>query len=324
MVLILIAAAGVSILLGDVSDGIAIGAIIFLNVLLGFTQEYRAENAIVVLKKLAVPLVRVRRDARIEQIPSSLVVPGDVLLLESGNLVPADCRLFESVNLQTQEASLTGESQPARKIAGALEQRDMPLGDRRNMVYMGTFIANGRGQAIVTETGMHTELGRIAVMLHGVERAPTPLQRRLNQLAKTVAVAALGIVALIFVLGLLRGEPLKLMFLAAVSIGVAAVPEGLPAVVTIALTLGAQRMLKRKALIRKLSAVEALGSVSVICSDKTGTLTENRMAVAVLKLANCDVQVPQPYAVENALKTTSCGALVSAFCFAVPCSVTTR
>ena len=300
MVLILIAATAVSLLLGDYSDGIAIGAIILLNVLLGFTQEYRAGKAIVALKRLAVPLVRVRRDARLQEISSLLVVPGDVVLLEAGNLVPADCRVIESVNLQTQEASLTGESQPVRKIVGALRDSDVPLGDRRNMVYMGTFIANGRGQAIVTETGMRTELGRIAEMIHGVERAPTPLQRRLNQLGKTLAVVALGIVALIFVLGLLRGEPLKLMFLAAVSIGVAAVPEGLPAVVTIALTLGAQRMLKRKALIRKLSAVEALGSVNVICSDKTGTLTENRMAVAVLQLADRDVQVREPHALENA------------------------
>ena len=299
MVLILIGAGVVSILLGDYNDGIAIGAIVLLDVLLGFTQEYRAEKAIVALKKLAVPHVRVRRDAQAQEIPSPLLVPGDIVLLEAGNLVPADCRVIESANLQTQEASLTGESQPVRKIAGELRDPDVSLGDRRNMVYMGTFISDGRGQAIVTETGMRTELGRIAQMIHGVERAPTPLQRRLNHLARTLAVAALGIVALIFVLGLLRGEPLKLMFLAAVSIGVAAVPEGLPAIVTIALALGAQRMFKRKALIRKLSAVEALGSVNVICSDKTGTLTENRMAVAILQLPDGKVQLREPRNLEK-------------------------
>ena len=199
--------------------------------------------------------------------------------------------MIESVNLQTQEAALTGESQAVRKRTEAIADREAPLGDRHNMVYMGTFVASGRGQAMVTETGMHTELGHIAEMIHDVKQKPTPLQLRLNQLAMLVAIVALGIVALIFVLGLLQGEPLKLMFLAAVSIGVAAVPEGLPAVVTVALTLGAQRMLKRKALIRKLSAVEALGSVSVICSDKTGTLTENRMAVAILQLVDDAVHV---------------------------------
>jgi Ca2+-transporting ATPase len=299
MVLILIAATAVSVVLGDYSDGIAIGTIVFLNVLLGFTQEYRAEKAIVALRKLATPHVRVRRDAQVQEIPSPLVVPGDIVLLEAGNLVPADCRVIESANLQTQEASLTGESQPVRKIAGALSDSGVSLGDRRNMAYMGTFVTNGRGQGIVTATGMRTELGRIAQMIHGVERAPTPLQRRLNQLARTLAAATLGIVALIFALGLLRGEPLKLMFLAAVSIGVAAVPEGLPAVVTIALALGAQRMFKRKALIRKLSAVEALGSVNVICSDKTGTLTENRMAVAILQLADRKMQVRETHTLEK-------------------------
>lgn len=291
MMLILIAATAVSIFLGDYGDSIAIGAIVVLNVLLGFAQEYRAEKALVALKKLAVPRVRVRRDARVQEISSPLAVPGDIVLVEAGDFVPADCRILESTNLQTQEASLTGESQPVRKTDRALPHSELAIGDRRNMMYMGTFVTNGHGQAVVTETGMRTELGRIAELIHGVDRAPTPLQRRLNQLAKTLAAAALAIVTLIFVLGLLRGEPLKLIFLAAVSLGVAAVPEGLPAVVTIALTLGAQRMLKRKALIRKLSAVEALGSVNVICSDKTGTLTENRMAVAVLELADRTVQV---------------------------------
>ena len=291
MMLILIAATAVSIFLGDYGDSIAIGAIVVLNVLLGFAQEYRAEKVLVALKKLAVPHVRVRRDLRVQEVSTSVVVPGDIVLVEAGDFVPADCRILESTNLQTQEASLTGESQPVSKTDRALPRSELAIGDRRNMMYMGTFVTNGHGQVVVTETGMRTELGRIAELIHGVDRAPTPLQRRLNQLAKTLAAAALAIVTLIFVLGLLRGEPLKLMFLAAVSLGVAAVPEGLPAVVTIALTLGAQRMLKRKALIRKLSAVEALGSVNVICSDKTGTLTEDRMAVSVFELADHTVQV---------------------------------
>ena len=291
MMLILLAAAAVSLFLGDYSDSFAIGAIVVLNVLLGFTQEYRAEKALAALKKLAVPHVRVRRDARAQEIPSSLVVPGDIVLVEAGDFVPADCRVLASSNLQTQEASLTGESLHLRKTDRALQEHELAIGDRQNMIFMGTFVINGHAEAVVTETGMHTELGRIAQLIHAVDRAPTPLQRRLNQLAKMLAAAALAIVTLIFVLGLLRGEPLKLMFLAAVSLGVAAVPEGLPAVVTIALTLGAQRMLKRKALIRKLSAVEALGSVNVICSDKTGTLTENRMAVTVLELPDRTIQI---------------------------------
>jgi P-type Ca2+ transporter type 2C len=302
MMLILLAATAVSIFLGDHSDSIAIGAIVALNVLLGFAQEYRAEKALVALKKLAVPHVRVRRDARTQEISSSQVVPGDIVLVEAGDFVPADCRILESTNLQTQEASLTGESLPVRKTDHALPGSELALGDRRNMIFMGTFVINGHAEAVITETGMYTELGRIAQLIHAVDRTPTPLQRRLNQLAKLLAAAALAMVTLIFVLGLLRGEPLKLMFLAAVSLGVAAVPEGLPAVVTIALTLGAQRMLKRKALIRKLSAVEALGSVNVICSDKTGTLTENRMAVTVLELPDRTIQIAKLHPHENILR----------------------
>jgi Ca2+-transporting ATPase len=304
MMLILLAAAAVSIFLGDYSDSIAIGAIVALSVLLGFAQEYRAEKALVALKKLAVPHVRVRRDARPRENPSTLVVPGDIVLVEAGDFVPADCRILEGTNLQTQEASLTGESLPVRKTDCALPASELAIGDRRNMIFMGTFVINGHAEAVVTETGIYTELGRIAQLIHAVDRAPTPLQRRLSQLAKMLAAAALAIVTLIFVLGLLRGEPLKIMLLAAVSLGVAAVPEGLPAVVTIALTLGAQRMLKRKALIRKLSAVEALGSVNVICSDKTGTLTENRMAVTVLELPDRTIQMDQRHNHEKILRDT--------------------
>lgn len=289
VVVVLIVAAVVSALLGDYKDSAAIAAIIVLNAILGFSQEYRAEKAIAALKKLAVPSAKVRRDSEVLSMPVVNLVPGDIVLFEAGDFVPADCRLIESAGLQTLEAALTGESEPIRKITDPLDQADLSLGDRRNMVYMGTFATSGRGVAVVTATGMRTELGHIAVMLQAVKNEPTPLQRRLHHLGKVLAGAALLLVAVIFVHGLLRGENLKLMFLTAVSIGVAAVPEGLPAVVTIALTLGAQRMLKRKALIRKLPAVETLGSVTVICSDKTGTLTENRMRVVTLQLAEYSV-----------------------------------
>ena len=292
MVLILIAAALVSALLGDYGDTIAIGTIVVLNALLGFFEEYRSEKAIVALKKLTVSASKVRRDGEMHEVPSIGLVPGDIVVLEAGSLVPADCRVLESANLYTQEAALTGESQPVCKLTAAVKLPDVPLADRNNMVYMGTAITAGRGLAAVTETGMRTELGRIAGMIRNIEREPTPLQKRLGHLAKHLAAAALVIVGLIFFLGLLRGESLKLMFLTAVSIGVAAVPEGLSAVVTITLTLGAHRILKRKALIRKLSAVETLGSVTVICSDKTGTLTENRMAVEILQLADQRLEVP--------------------------------
>jgi P-type Ca2+ transporter type 2C len=291
LMIVLIVAAIVSAALGDYKDAAAIGIIVVLNAVLGFSQEYRAEKAIAALKKLTVPSVRVRRDGEVRAIQASLLVPGDIFLLEAGDFVAADGRVLESASLEIHEAALTGESEPIKKTTDTIIHIDLPLGDRRNMAYMGTFVTAGRGEAVVTDTGMHTELGRIATLIQKVDREPTPLQRRLNQLGRRLAAAALFLVALIFVLGLLRGEELKLLFLTAVSIGVAAVPEGLPAVVTIALALGAQRMLKRRALIRKLPAVEALGSVTVICSDKTGTLTENRMTATVLQLADASLSL---------------------------------
>jgi len=285
MIVILIIAAAISAVLGDYKDAIAIMAIVVLNAILGFTQEYRAEKAMAALKKLAVPTVKVRRNGQVMEISARELVPGDVVLLETGVLVPADGRLVESANLRVQEAALTGESEPVEKYPQTLSGADLLLGDRRNMVYMGTVVTYGRGVAVVTDTGMNTELGRIAEMIQTVEREPTPLQRRLAQLGRGLAIAALGIVAIVFTLGVLRGEDVRLMFMTAISLAVAAIPEGLPAVVTITLALGAQRMLKRRVLIRKLPAVEALGSVTVICSDKTGTLTENRMSVTVLDAA---------------------------------------
>lgn len=282
MVVILLVAAAVSAFLGEFNDVIVIMAIVVLNAILGFTQEYRAEQAIAALKKLSVPTVKVRRNGRIEEISARELVPGDIVLLEAGNLIPADGRLLECVNLKIQEAALTGESEPVEKSTDIPHGQDLTLGDRKNMVFMGTVATYGRGTAVITETGMSTELGNIADLLQTVEREQTPLQRRLEQLGKGLAIAAVAIVAVVFILGLLRGESVKLMALTAISMAVAAVPEGLPAVVTIGLALGSQRMLKRNALIRKLPAVETLGSVTVICSDKTGTLTENRMTVTIL------------------------------------------
>lgn len=285
VVVVLLVAAVVSALLGDYKDSAATAAIVILNTVLGFSQEYRAEQGLAALQRLAVPSAKVRREGGVLSLSATRLVPGDIVLLEAGNFVPADCRVVESANLHTLDAALTGESQPIGKVAPALDRADPPLGDRHNMVYLGTFVTAGRGVAVVTATGMRTELGRIASMIQAVKRESTPLQRRLQHLGKVLAGAALALVAAIFMQGLLRGEDLKLMFLTAVSMGVAAVPEGLPAVVTIALTLGARRMLKRNALIRKLPALETLGSVTVICSDKTGTLTENRMRVVTVQLA---------------------------------------
>ena len=291
MIVILIVAALVSALLGDYEDAIAIAIIVVLNAALGFGQEYRAERAMAALQQLSAPRVKVRREDRVREISASELVPGDVVLLEAGNLVPADGRLLESANLRVQEAALTGESEPVEKNPAALEEEDTPLGERADMVYSSTLVAMGRGLFVVTETGMATELGKIASMIQATHREQTPLQRRLSQVGKVLALAALAIVGVVFALGLLRGEDLEVMFLTAVSLAVAAVPEGLPAVVTIALALGAHRMFRRRALIRKLPAVETLGSVTVICSDKTGTLTQNRMTATVLDVAGHTVEL---------------------------------
>ncbi len=285
MVVLLIVAAGVSAFLHEYTDAVVILAIVVLNAALGFVQEYRAEKALAALKKLAVPMVRARREGVVREMSARELVPGDIVLIEVGNYVPADCRLLESINLRIQEAALSGESEAVEKQIEPLKEDDLPLGDRTNMAFMGTVVTYGHGQAIVTDIGMNTELGGIARSLQTVEAEPTPLQHRLAQLGRTLAFVALGIVALVFAMGVLRGEDPRLMLMTALSLAVAVVPEGLPAVATVALALGARRMFKHHALIRRLSAVETLGSVTVICSDKTGTLTENRMAVAVLDVA---------------------------------------
>ena len=285
LVLLLIAAAAISALLGKVDSLIAISAIVILNAVLGLVQEYRAEKAMAALRKLAAPLVRVRRDRGVQDIAARELVPGDVVLLEAGSIVPADARLIESANLRVQEASLTGESQPVDKFPQSLSEGNIPLGDRQNMLYMGTSVTYGRGTAVVVETGMNTELGHIASMIQNLSGEKTPLQRRMDELGGVLLKAALVVMAIAFVIGALTGQPLETVLLNAVAIAVAVVPEGLPAVVTIALALGAQRMLRRRALIRKLPAVETLGSVTTICSDKTGTLTENRMTVSIVDVA---------------------------------------
>jgi len=286
MVLILIGAAVIAGLLGDWKNTVAITAIVILYAILGFIQEYRAEQAIAALKKLSVPNVRVLREGKLQEVSARDLVPGDILQLEAGNVLSADVRLLEAVNLRIQEAALTGESEPFEKQIAALSGDDLPLGDRRNMAYMGTIVTQGRGLALTVATGMQTELGKIADLIQQSGPEETPLQKRLDSLGKLLAVIGVLIAVLIGVLGYLRGDELRHMLLTAVSVAVAIVPEGLPAVVTITLALGAQRMLEKATLIRKLPAVETLGSVTVICSDKTGTLTENRMTVVILDVAD--------------------------------------
>ena len=282
IVWVLIGAAIVSGLLEDWIDAAAILAIVFFNGVLGFVQEFRAERSLAALRKMSVAMARVIREGTLQSIPARELVRGDVIALEAGDRIPADARLFYAANFQAQEASLTGESTPVHKQAELLDTTEVPLADQRNMVFMGTVAVSGKARGLVVATGLNTELGRIAAMIQKAaeaERAETPLQRRLEQFGSTLLWLALGVVAVVFLLGSLRGEPLVEMFLISVSLAVAAVPEGLPAVVTITLALGVTRMAKRHALIRKLPAVETLGSATVICTDKTGTLTKNEMTV---------------------------------------------
>lgn len=278
MILILIAAAVISGVIGEVTDTIVILAIVVINAIVGVVQEWRAEKAMEALESMASSNARVMRDGQSMEIPAAELVPGDVVTLEAGNVIPADVRFLETYTLKVDESSLTGESENIEKTTDRLDKNDYPLGDRVNMGYKGTFVTNGRGVAYVAATGMKTELGRIASMIQ-TEEIKTPLQKRLNSFGKVLTVAILILCAIFFFVGWQRGEPWSVMLLTSISLAVAAIPEALPALVTIALALGAKRLVKNNALIRKLPAVETLGSVTYICSDKTGTLTLNKMTV---------------------------------------------
>jgi len=279
LILILLGATAISLFLGHGIESIVIAIIVLFAVVLGFVQEYRAERAIEALKQMTAPTANVLRNGVEVKIPAKDLVPGDVIFLRTGDRIPADARLLEAVNLQAEEAALTGESVPVEKHVNVLENADLPTGDCKNMVYAGTAVTYGRGRALVVNTGMQTEFGKIAQMLQSVETGRTPLQHNLDKVGSVLARAAFVVVALIVALGLFRGQPFVEMLIFGIALAVAVVPEALPAVVTISLALGVQKMVKRNALIRRLPAVETLGSTSVICSDKTGTLTKDEMTI---------------------------------------------
>ncbi|WP_145023714.1 calcium-translocating P-type ATPase, SERCA-type [Paenibacillus sp. Y412MC10] len=279
MVLVLMGATLVSGLLGEYLDAITIIAIILLNGVLGFIQEFKAERSLRALKQLSAPGAKVLRGGKVVQVPAKMLVPGDVVLLESGDRVPADVRWLETSSCYIEESALTGESVPVGKHAQPIQEADVPLGDQKNTGFMGTMMTRGTAKGVVVRTGMDTEMGKIADLIQNTDSQETPLQHRLEQLGKMLIILSLGLTVMVVVAGILHGQPAVGMFLAGVSLAVAAIPEGLPAIVTVALALGVQRMIKRKAIVRKLPSVETLGCASVICSDKTGTLTQNKMTV---------------------------------------------
>ena len=299
MIIILIIAAIVSAIIevmqgsDDFLDSIIIIAIVIFNAVMGIVQEAKAEKSLEALKKMTAPVVRVRREGRIRQIESSVLVPGDIVVLEAGNFVPADCRLISCVNLKTEESSLTGETIPIEKNASMVLEEKCGIGDCFNMVFATTVIVNGHGEAVVTETGMNTKVGKIAKMIITNEAPETPIQRKLGEVGKTLGLACLGICALIFFIGIIKKIPPIEMFMTSVGLAVAAIPEGLPAIVTIVLSIGVTKMAKKNSIIRKLPAVETLGSSSVICSDKTGTLTQNKMQVVQVLTPNLNSSVGQ-------------------------------
>jgi Ca2+-transporting ATPase len=279
MIIILIIAAVISGLLGELTDAVVILMIVILNAVLGVVQENKAEESLAALKRMSAPSAKVLRNGRHDIIPARMLVPGDVVILETGDLVPADIRITKALNLKVQEAALTGESVPVEKDESPLSMKNVPLGDRVNMGYSGSLVTYGRGEGIVVGTGMDTEVGKIAKMIQSVEEVETPLKKRLQALGKVLGIAALAICAVIFIVGVAYGKEIFEMFLTSVSLAVAAIPEGLPAIATIVLAIGVQRMVKRNAIVRRLPSVETLGSATVICSDKTGTLTLNKMTV---------------------------------------------
>lgn len=291
LIIILLVATAISASLGQIIESIAITVIVLFAIILGFIQEYRAERAIEALRKMAAPTATVIRNGIESIIAASKLVPGDLILIRMGDRAPADARLIEAPNLKADESALTGESAPVEKQTDHIASEKIPVGDRNNMIYSGTVITYGRGKAVVVATGMQTEFGKITGMLQAVERSRTPLQKNLDRLGKVLAIAALAIVVVIVIIGLLRGEPLLQMFIFGVALAVAAVPEALPAVVTISLAIGVQRMARKNALIRRLPTVETLGCASVICSDKTGTLTKGEMTVQKLLVGDRIVEV---------------------------------
>ncbi|SHI06810.1 calcium-transporting P-type ATPase, PMR1-type [Desulfosporosinus lacus] len=280
MIYILIGAALISGFIGEISDAVIIGIVILINAIVGVIQESKAEKALDALKKLSTPKSLVKRDGESKEIPSQEVVSGDLVIIDAGRYIPCDLRLIETANLQIEESALTGESVPSDKQANLIiEAEDTPLGDQKNMAFMSTLATYGRGVGIAVATGMDTQIGKIATMLEESTDEQTPLQKKIEELGKILGFAAIGICALMFLIGVLQDRDLYEMFLIALSLAVAAIPEGLPAIVTIVLAMGVQRLIKEHAIVRKLPAVETLGSVSVICSDKTGTLTQNKMTV---------------------------------------------
>lgn len=294
MIIVLLAAAVISGVLGDPADTIAILVIILLNAAIGIVQELRAERAVAALREMSAPVAHVRRAGQSMDIAADELVTGDIVLLEAGNIIPADLRLLECEELQADESSLTGESQTVSKQSEALGEPDIPLGDRSNLAFKGTVITRGRGSGVVVATGLATEIGKIAQLLQNDADVKTPLQIRLTRFGKYLALSVLAICAIVFVAGLLQGQPWLLMFMTAVSLAVAAIPEALPAVVAISLALGAHRLIQHHTLVRNLPAVETLGSVTYICSDKTGTLTENRMSVELFCTASGETKALTP------------------------------
>ncbi|GIO83758.1 calcium-transporting ATPase [Paenibacillus faecis] len=291
MMLILMGATLISGILGEYLDAVTIIAIIVLNGVLGFVQEFRAERSLRALKQLSAPHANVLREGVVRHIPAKDLVPGDIVILENGDRIPADIRWLSANSLDVEESALTGESHPVGKHAETIREADVPLGDQKNIGFMGTMITRGSGRGLVIRTGMDTEMGKIADLIQNTDTQETPLQRRLEQLGKILIYLALALTVLVVVVGILHGQPAGAMFFAGVSLAVAAIPEGLPAIVTIALALGVQRMIKRKAIVRKLPSVETLGCASVICSDKTGTLTQNKMTVTRLWLEGRSLEV---------------------------------
>ena len=261
------------------TDTIIILIVVLLNAVIGVAQESKAEKSLEALKKLSAHAAKVIRNGKETAIPARELVPGDLVIIETGDYISADLRVIEAVNLKSQEASLTGESVPVEKRTDAIQETEVGVGDRKNMLFSSSLITYGRGKAIVVKTGMNTEVGKIADMINQTEDQETPLQKKLNSLGKTLGMAALTICAVIFVIGLLQGKEIINMFMTAVSLAVAVIPEGLVAVSTIVLAIGVQKMVKKNAIVKKLPAVETLGSSTVICSDKTGTLTQNKMTV---------------------------------------------